>query len=226
MTTEDDDEEGFGDFTFAPSAVNSNSKTSSSNLTVNDDDDWGDFVKSPTLSRSESLPAKSFGGDKSIDPFSFFVDRPNDASKQNDVEVPDSAPSLTPWMKPKGALPLSIFGEAEKEVVEEKSSPVGVLFNAATKVKMEKKSSLNVRDLFSDLYKQTEQSKTEKESELNLGNLNSDGLNSESNASDLKRSVSKLDSNGLNWVVDEDDGWEFKGAETKQPAGDSNIKVI
>ncbi|XP_073308327.1 uncharacterized protein [Primulina huaijiensis] len=59
---------------------------------VADDDEWGDFVKSPMQSQFADPPINSFTG------------------KGNSPLAP------TPrWMKPSGALPLSFFGAAEEE---------------------------------------------------------------------------------------------------------------
>lgn len=217
-TTEEDDEESFGDFTFAPSVVNSIPKASGSDLSFTngngkDDDDWGDFVKSAALSRSESFPAKSFASDKPVDPFSFFADQQNQKSQNNNsapAAEPDSAPSRirSQFVKPEAALPLSLFGVVENEVdKEEGSSAAGLLFNGATELKTNDKkigSDSNVSDLISYLYKHSDQSKVSnspkldsKELDLDFGNSSPHGLNSESNGFDLKRSVSNLNSNGL-----------------------------
>ncbi|XP_073122331.1 uncharacterized protein [Henckelia pumila] len=59
---------------------------------VADDDEWGDFVKSPQQSQFADPPINSFTG------------------KGNSPLAP------TPrWVKPSGALPLSLFGDAEEE---------------------------------------------------------------------------------------------------------------
>lgn len=217
-TTEEDDEESFGDFTFVPSVVNSIPKANGSDLSFTNsngknDDDWGDFVKSAALSRSESLPTISFASDKPADPFGFFADQQNQTSQNNNsvpATEPDSAPSRirSQFVKPKGALPLSLFGVVENEDdKEEGASAAGLLFNGATELKTNDKkigSHLNVSDLISNLYNQSDQSKgsnspklDSKEFDLNFGNSSPHGLNSESNGFDLKRSVSNLNPNGL-----------------------------
>ncbi|KAK0600608.1 hypothetical protein LWI29_016629 [Acer saccharum] len=106
QTAEDDDEEGFGDFTFAaPAAVppQTNIKIngggpdlSFNNLKINgggnyddDDDDWGDFVTFPTVSHSQSMKAKPFD-----DPFSFVSD-------------PAPNPVESKWVNQVERLPLS-----------------------------------------------------------------------------------------------------------------------
>lgn len=272
-TTEEDDDESFGDFTFAPYVVNSIPKANGSdpsltNKNGKDDDDWGDFVKSPALSRGESLPTKSFASDKPVDPFGSFAYQQNQKS-QNNNSVPatdlDSAPTRigSQFVKPKGALPLSLFGVVENEDdKEEGSTAAGLLVNGETELKTNDRkigSDLNVSDLISNLYNQSDQSRGSntpkldaKELDLNLGNSSPHGLNLESNGFDLKKSVSNLnpngldlndgvlnmdsngldfkgtvsnlDSKGLNWELDEDDEWDFKEAEPKLPAGDLTIK--
>lgn len=59
-TTKDDDDEGFGEFTFAPINVHSNPKPNGSDHQDKIDDDWGDFVTPSLFSRCETLPAKTF----------------------------------------------------------------------------------------------------------------------------------------------------------------------
>lgn len=232
--TEDDDE-GFGDFTFA-SVPRSNPRTNSTDLfskktnTAGDDedDDWGDFVKPTSLTRSESLPVKQ------LDPLDFVSNQRHDKS-QNDETVPGSAPSRVqnPWTKPTGAIPLSIFGEEEEEKEKEGSGSASLLFNGIANLKVEnnelkkdnKGSDLNVSDLFSNLYKKNEQS-----NHLNHPKPDSNGwsLNLESVSSsrlDLKNN-GYSDSNGLSSAWEEDDEWDFKGAVSDLPAGDSNSKVF
>ncbi|PIN12260.1 hypothetical protein CDL12_15132 [Handroanthus impetiginosus] len=90
---EDDDDETFGEFAFA--SFQSNSQSDGPNSLPNgQDDEWGDFVKSP-LQLKPSAP--------------FF--------KGNHPS--DNSASPPQWVKPSGALPLSIFGDAEGEEEEE-----------------------------------------------------------------------------------------------------------
>ncbi|XP_021282646.1 uncharacterized protein LOC110415347 [Herrania umbratica] len=197
---ENDDEEGFGDFKF----ISSSSPPETATITANDDDDWGDFmISSNALSRTESLPVNQFH----FDPF------PNSSSPPTQ---PGSAPSRVEsvknhWAKLNGALPLSLFGEEEKE--EEGSGAVDSGFNGATWTfsfpkrdgSLKGKGS-DLHDLLADLYKQSERGKegnacgsgldVKKEVDVNrkveTGNWN--GLNLELNGSVLK--VDGLDLSG------------------------------
>ncbi|XP_051116742.1 uncharacterized protein LOC127241574 isoform X2 [Andrographis paniculata] len=84
---EDDDDETFGDFAFAPFQSTSKSTAPISSAA----DDWGDFLTSPQQSQHSDPPA------------------------------PDKSAT---WTKPRGALPLSIFGGVEEE--EEEKGVSGV----------------------------------------------------------------------------------------------------
>lgn len=95
---EDDDDEAFGDFAFAPFQSNSlfngvNSSASASAAAADEDDDWGDFLQPPPESK------------------------PSETVTNGDHRSGNSVPPTT-WMKPGGALPLSIFGGAEEEEEE------------------------------------------------------------------------------------------------------------
>lgn len=94
---EDDDDEAFGDFSFAPFQSNSLFAAPNSSAGAADedeDDEWGDFVQPP----SQSKPAE--------------------AAANGDHRSENSAPPATAtWMVSRGALPLSLFGDAEEEAV-------------------------------------------------------------------------------------------------------------
>ncbi|KAL3623991.1 hypothetical protein CASFOL_032807 [Castilleja foliolosa] len=87
---EDDDDEAFGDFASASFQYNSQLNDAGGSLAGNEDDEWGDFVKSPQQSKSSE---PSFTGNLE----------------------PDNV--MSPHNKRTGALPLSIFGDDEKEEV-------------------------------------------------------------------------------------------------------------
>lgn len=121
------------------------------------------------------------------------------------------------WVKPRGAIPLSIFGEEEEgSGVDE--SRVG---DGATVFSLEKKKKpdLEVHDLIADLYNRDRGTETRNGSAVN------------SNGSALN--VNGSDSNGNNGFIDvvddddDDDGWEFKAAELESGIGngDSKLKV-
>ncbi|KAL5850811.1 hypothetical protein ACOSQ4_008824 [Xanthoceras sorbifolium] len=225
QTTEEDEEEGFGDFTFAPATVPSNLKINgggpdlsfNKNIKINgddddDEDDWGDFVTSPTVSPSRSMKGKPFD-----DPFSFVSD-------------PSPVRVESKWVRPGGALPLSLFGEVEEEEEGSGGPGLSVSSDAATELKTNKDpkqklgSEPNVNDLVPDLLKQRQHSK------------GSNGLKPDSNGweldlESLRNRELNLNLNGLNSYSDGlnsgphgDFGLEFKGAESKLAAGDSNFK--
>ncbi|KAI8547927.1 hypothetical protein RHMOL_Rhmol07G0233300 [Rhododendron molle] len=140
---EEDDDEGFGDFTFASSdQINGRKPTIS-----NDDDDWGDFVESPLRS---APPAGIFNAQSSkpSDPSGCFPDQ----SRSTTESAPGRAESH--WVKPRGALPLSIFGDAEQE---EESGAVGPPFKDSA---VDMKYGTNIERI-SDLYSQVEPVKAE-----------------------------------------------------------------
>ncbi|KAK4378981.1 hypothetical protein RND71_000843 [Anisodus tanguticus] len=93
----ENDDESFGDFTFASFPIHSlNTQfTTPKSITPVEDVEWGDFVEYP--SGSEPSTASSLTQSKPFDPFNF-------ESKKTTV-----------WVKPSGALPLSLFGEQENE---------------------------------------------------------------------------------------------------------------
>ncbi|KAH6772497.1 hypothetical protein C2S51_010901 [Perilla frutescens var. frutescens] len=91
---EDDDDEAFGDFAFAPFQSNSPFNGVNSSPADDEDDEWGDFVQPPPQSKP-SEPATTNGDNRS-----------------------DNSASPAAWMKPGGALPLSLFGDAEETETE------------------------------------------------------------------------------------------------------------
>ncbi|CAN4111157.1 unnamed protein product [Withania somnifera] len=94
----EDDDDSFGDFTYASFSTKS--------ITPAEDDEWGDFVEYPSGSEPSTAPSS-----KPFDPFAF--------SSNNTPSVSQS-PSKSGWVKPSGALPLSLFGEEEDAGEEEK----------------------------------------------------------------------------------------------------------
>lgn len=107
----EDDDDSFGDFTFASFSTKS--------ITPAEDDEWGDFVEYP--SGSEPSTAPSLTQSKPFDPFAFSPNTPSVSQ----------SPSKSGWVKPSGALPLSLFGEEEDGDEEEKvKSENGSLSNS------------------------------------------------------------------------------------------------
>ncbi|XP_021653009.2 uncharacterized protein LOC110644506 isoform X2 [Hevea brasiliensis] len=218
----DADDDGFGDFKFAPfdHTVRSNPilmNGRDSAAATNDDEDWGDFVNSGGLSHALSLPKIS----KPLDPFGFSTDQ---KVKNNDSEPnqPGSAPGrvnsgMAQWEKPKGALPLSIFGELEEDEESGAGDPSfgdgGASFFSRKNVDSVKKGSgLNVNDLVANLYKQSDHkieylldlkgsnsvdktNKNAKNSDLNISFLNLGAVEPNSNARSSDSSANWIYSN-------------------------------
>ncbi|GFY91956.1 hypothetical protein Acr_08g0003520 [Actinidia rufa] len=199
---EDDAEEGFGDFAFASypnHAVHSEQINGRKSTADNDDDDWGDFMESPLrsqLSDAQSRPNTSEAS-KPFDPFGFFADQPS----QSTASAPTRAESeKTQWVKPKGALPLSIFGDVEQE--EEGSGVVDPpVADAKDSVTANGRNGSSVHtglafnDIIGNMYNQNQQIKSENGFKSDSNGSNSNGLNMNSNLN-LNGLVSN--SNGLN----------------------------
>ncbi|KAL0357340.1 UNVERIFIED_CONTAM: hypothetical protein Scaly_1419700 [Sesamum calycinum] len=140
---EDDDAGTFGEFAFASFQSNSQSNAPDSlpqEEEEDDDDEWGDFVKSPQQSEPSHPSLKGH-------------------------HPSESPPS---WVKPSGALPLSIFGEAEEE--EDNSAVAGdlnqgkssVVAGHFTSTLADKDVSNSQKFSFDDLYNGFSQIKPEK----------------------------------------------------------------
>ncbi|XP_010528875.1 PREDICTED: uncharacterized protein LOC104805873 isoform X2 [Tarenaya hassleriana] len=123
-----DQKNGLDFFFPAPSAGITATATSSAVASASveadrneDDDDWGDFVESSvSVSRAGYLPP---------DLNRFVTDR--NGTDSSEVAEPDSAPSRIEssqgqWVKPRGPVPLSVFGEAEEEEGERDGSGASV----------------------------------------------------------------------------------------------------
>ncbi|KAL7235154.1 hypothetical protein ACSBR1_018616 [Camellia fascicularis] len=194
---EEDDDEGFGDFTFASfanHALHSDQINGRKSTADYNDDEWGDFVESPLrselssgLSTTQSLPNPS----KPFDPFGFFPDHSNTPS-QSAASPTESVPShsgsgKTQWMKPKGALPLSIFGDEEQEE-EEKEEQSGVVYPPVGDVRNGSNMFIGLafNDVIANLYNPSQQIKAE------------NGLNSNSNGTNSNSNGLKSNSSGLN----------------------------
>uniref|UniRef100_A0A6N2L408 Synergin gamma C-terminal domain-containing protein n=1 Tax=Salix viminalis TaxID=40686 RepID=A0A6N2L408_SALVM len=178
-------EDLFSDFIFSPSIlpVNCNPAMTSvsdfTNTNNTDDDDWGDFnfvsSNSSGLSHTLSLPRIS------------NTDFESSTKNQKVIESlaqPGLAPSLvnnlTRWDKPKGAMPLSAFGEIEEEEGSGASEPRNNESFDFLRIK-EGSGGVIVSDLIANLYKEEERNNGLRSdfngSDLNWGNLNGNGLN-------------------------------------------------
>lgn len=173
MAAEDDEGDTFRDFKFPSFPPNPPPTTtfhshhlppSNAINSSTDDDKWGDFVEfPPQLSSTQSEPSKSQSADSKM-------------------MIP------TRWVKPSGALPLALFGDAEEEEHEDGSGG-GVDLNSSFDSNDTRNGSdykcvgntntFGVNDIIANLYNQTRKIKFE----------NGSGTNSspsvDSNANDL-----------------------------------------
>lgn len=135
MAEEEDDDESFGDFTFASFPSQPFPSTTNDNNNVLVDNDWGDFVNHS--SQINNAPSKPLP-----DPTTKHVNGINDVAVQ--VEA---------GKKPNRAIPLSIFGEEEEE--EEEPTPSNVFPNGGVvKGGSGSNGSVGISDLISSLYNQ------------------------------------------------------------------------
>lgn len=208
MAEEEEDDESFGDFTFA--SFPNQPLSSTSNHDDNPaDDDWGDFVN-----HSNQING---GSSKPFDPFVTSPDPTvKHANDNNGIAVQAN--------KPRGAIPLSIFGEEEEE---EEPAPANVFFSNksnggdgdAVKKGSDSNGSVGFSGLISNLYTPQLQVNSPNGSVTvsNVGAPNtSDDGPMNSNASDLNNPDSE----------DDEDGWEFKSAEWETGNISHNVKVI
>ncbi|KAG9457947.1 hypothetical protein H6P81_002455 [Aristolochia fimbriata] len=178
MPDEEEDDDTFGDFEFVPSssaaavAFPSFPFVSKQQTTSAEDDEWGDFVDSTLESHppsndlfaSQNTPLNSSDVHFS-DPFgSLRVDVP-------EAHLSPVKSETKQWEKPRGALPLSLFGDEEKSE-EEESETDNFMFKSAdvfpTKTTVENGSSsakrvsnTSITDLIANLYGSAEQIRTE-----------------------------------------------------------------
>ncbi|KAM4119202.1 hypothetical protein ACJW30_03G041600 [Castanea mollissima] len=123
------------------------------------------------------------------------------------------------WVKPRGAIPLSIFGEEEEEEEEGSGVDESRVGDSATVFSLEKKKKpdLEVHDLIAGLYNRDRATE----------NRNGSAVNSNGSALNVNGS----DSNGNNGFIDvdddddDDDGWEFKVAELESGIGNGDSKL-
>ncbi|KAI3863982.1 hypothetical protein MKW98_031574 [Papaver atlanticum] len=199
---DDDEDEGFGDFKFVSYSANSNQITT--NKTDNDDDDWGDFVDNFSSPKQDlnhqTHPIQNFdffGGLSDQKPI-----QTQPISKPN-LERKNSVSNSPVWEKPKGALPLSLFGddgEEEQEVQQFDqrkgfSSSFGDFSrNTQSPVKIEPNSGSGfaIKDIIVNLYTQSDQIKKEE-------NLKVDQIENQNGGFEDDD-------------YDDEDGWEFKDA--------------
>ncbi|XP_030467000.1 uncharacterized protein LOC115685982 isoform X2 [Syzygium oleosum] len=239
---DDDDDEGFGDFAFAAAAAAASASISSNGgaSASRNDDDWSDFVGFGPISSAKSVAHPSSDSSSSAIP-DFFADR--SVEPQAAAPAPSGANSLeAQWLKPKGAIPLSIFGEEEEEE-EEEEQPAAVdptvadaspAFKLANGHLVKTSSDLNVgvglNDLISNLYDRSPKvgnpNGTDADHNANSVAYGQD-LNGEAHSgSNLKLSSTGIDSSVLNGngeLVD-DEEWEFTFVDAERVSSDQNIK--
>ncbi|XP_023761227.1 uncharacterized protein LOC111909682 [Lactuca sativa] len=170
---DDDDDDSFGEFTFASNQPTPNS-SSQIPATTGDDDDWGDF---------------NFVG--------------NNATDHNLSPQPQPQIQTTPkWEKIKGALPLSLFGGEEEEEEEDKKPVMPVAGNDVKQSSFpgnsgfpsnnntdKSNANLGINDLISDLYGPRQQQTATKATD------NGNGLDSTARSSSVyKDPLSKSES--------------------------------
>ncbi|XP_027935792.1 uncharacterized protein LOC114190914 [Vigna unguiculata] len=200
MAEEEDDDESFGDFTFASFPSQPFPSTTNDNNNVLVDNDWGDFVNhSGQINNDLSKPLP--------DPTTKHVNGNNGVAVQAEAAK-----------KPKGAIPLSIFGEEEEEEEEEEErTPANVFPNGGVvKGGSGSNGSVGISDLISNLYNQQRPQ---------MDSLN--GSVSVSNGAAPNPANSK--GSKLNEEEGEDeedeDGWEFKSAEWETGIKSQDVKA-
>ncbi|XP_047337489.1 uncharacterized protein LOC124941237 [Impatiens glandulifera] len=167
------DDEWFGDFKFASSLNQSPTQLNQINgrhadADDDDDDEWGDFVEFPL--RSEVSGGLSHAQSPST------ISKPIDFGFSTDptTQHPEFVASPTQsaqWVKPKGALPLSLFGDADEDEDKEKEENVSVLSQSGLgandtsadknlgnlKYSFSKWTGVSVNNVLDNLYNQNQQ---------------------------------------------------------------------
>ncbi|KAD5960561.1 hypothetical protein E3N88_12033 [Mikania micrantha] len=195
MADNDEDDDSFGEFTFAPiqTTVNAPSPVP---ITTGDGDDWGDF--------------------------NLFQ---NSTTDHNHKSSPPSPPPPLPhthaqpkWEKTKGALPLSIFGDDEEQEQEnmndvKQSSFTGNSGFESGNNGRKSNANLGINDLIANLYGERQQQQNFKAVD-NGDELNFSAMNSTVSKDPLSKSNSLGCLNTLSAAVgnqgsDDEGGWEF-----------------
>ncbi|TKY52210.1 hypothetical protein E2542_SST23730 [Spatholobus suberectus] len=211
MAEEEEDDESFGDFTFV-SFPSQPIPSNSNDTNPVDDDDWGDFVNHSNhqINGDLSKPFDSFG--VSPDPTKKHVNGNNGVAVQTEVAK-----------KPKGAIPLSIFGEEEEEEQGEPAS-ANVFSNTSNGGAVKRGSvsngSVGIGDLISSLYNQHPQINSHNGS-VSVSNVAAPNANVDG---PTNSNGSKLDSDEEEEEEDED-GWEFKSAEWETGTKSQDVKA-
>ncbi|KAF8018119.1 hypothetical protein BT93_H3117 [Corymbia citriodora subsp. variegata] len=235
IRVDDDDDEGFGDFAFASAAasISSNGGASASQ----NDDDWSDFVGFGPISSSKSIADPSSDSSSPAIP-DLFADRAVGPQAAAAPPAWSSANSLeAQGPKPKGAIPLSIFGEEEEEepaAVDPSVADASHAFKLPNGHLVKRSSDLNVggglNDFIFNLYDRSpkvgNQNGTDTDHNANSVVYGQDLKAEAQTGSNLKLSSNGIDSpvpNGNGELVD-DEEWEFKFVDADRVSDDQNIK--
>lgn len=171
----EDDDESFGDFTFAsfppnPTVniqINAPQPTPIATIAqdIEDDDEWGDFVDFSRGSDPSNGPSET-------EPYDAFGVFSNHGSQHRVQSTRLSEPAtgqtesskIAQWVKPRGALPLSLFGEAEDEEKpdeEDKSAHIETRISKEETNKLSNgsntDSNIGLNDIIATLYNQNPQ---------------------------------------------------------------------
>ncbi|WOL03771.1 hypothetical protein Cni_G12491 [Canna indica] len=154
----DDDDDGFGDFKFVSFAQPPSTHQPPQQQ---EDDDWGDFVVSPVGSHALGSAAP---------PPSLFDAFPSDSTADN---TPSKDAKL--WEKPRGALPLSIFGEEEEVEEPPQAIEPPVIFSPSfrssspAKILIGSVAGGELTDLITSLYGQVPQAEGGEKANSSMG---------------------------------------------------------
>lgn len=232
IQVEEEEDEGFGDFKFVTTtgttatAMSPNPAAASNRLS---DDDWSDFVSfngSPHIKSDPEPPASS----NSLKPFHFFTDHAT-AQRSADMTRAGAVAEKSKWVKPSGAIPLSIFGEEEAEedgsgVDDSSFNGSAGLFNYSNGDPVRKAPNLSspvgLNDLIANLYNHNQSSTLNcgEHQELDSGI----GLKAELNPKPIS-SRFDFDKGDGSEEHDDEDEWEFRAADAETRVNGENSKV-
>ncbi|KAK7277917.1 hypothetical protein RJT34_22936 [Clitoria ternatea] len=203
MAEDDDDDESFGDFTFASFPNQPLPTTLNDTNPIDDDDDWGDFVNNSNATFS-----------KPFSPFPPSLDPPNNHVNDNTA----TAVHVETPKKPNGAIPLSIFGVEEEE--EEEPAPANVFFNKSNvRNGSDSNGTVPISDLISNFYNVSNHTNAHNGPVSVSSNVAAPDSNAAGGGA-TNSSASKLDSDS-----EDEDGWEFKSAQWENGIKSQNVKA-
>ncbi|KAK9071586.1 hypothetical protein SSX86_008014 [Deinandra increscens subsp. villosa] len=203
MADNDEDDDSFGEFTFAPiqTTVNSSSQIPA---TTGDDDDWGNFNLFQNNAPNHNL---------------------------NPPPPPPQTQTQPKWEKFRGALPLSIFGDEEDQADTDEKSVTPVVrddvkqssfsgssgFASGNNNSHKSNAHMGINDLIANLYGQKQQQQEEKsvKADDNGNELDFSAMNSTVSKDPLSKSNSLgsvdtvLAAAAGDQGSDDEGGWEF-----------------